>query len=54
MKRTTINVPKDIYENFRIVCFHLDKKHTEELQNMMKKFAEKQAKKHNIKLKDPA
>jgi hypothetical protein len=54
MKRTTINVPKDVYENFRLVCIHLDKKHTDELHKLMRVFCEKQAKKHNIQLKEPA
>lgn len=51
MKRTTITVSKQLYDNYRRVMLFQDKNPNHEVQKYLKKEAEKQAKKHGLKLK---
>ena len=54
MERTTVNIPKNLFDNFKKVCVLQDKKHTEELFSVIKQYNKRCAKKLNIKLKEPA
>lgn len=51
MKRTSIMVPKYLYDNYRRVMLYQDKNPNHEVQKLLKKEAEKLAKKHGLKLK---
>jgi hypothetical protein len=53
-ERTTVAIPKYIYENFRYICLLENKKHTEKMWDVIDAYTRRKAKKHNIKLKEPA
>ena len=54
IKRTTVNIPSTLFDDFKKVCILQDKKHTDELFKLVEHYNKRFAKKLNIKLKEPA